>query len=512
VPTGPSSAERAAAGPAYSLLLLLRLRAGHLTRGQRVGLGLGVVVMVGLTAASVVLPGRLRLDPELVQATRQYLPAGFLAFLVTTATAVLFSGGGREALPADQVVAFPVGSTTDHLAGLVMAPLNLAWLIQTWTLLAAVSLLSAGGHLAAALLPVVLWVLAGTGVVQLLSWLVEDVRRGPRGELAVRSAAVLLVAGMVWVVATGRLLELTAATPAAWAASLTARGATGEWLPWGLGCLVLAAVAAAVVPLGALAARRTGRRPATTQARVETRRYAPRSFPRSDLRALVALDRGSVWRSAPLRRGLLLLSLLPIVVAFAGRLDWLMVPVLPGLVASGGALLFGVNAWALDARGAVWRESLPVPPRTVLLARAWVLVEVLSVAALATLVICGVRAGMPRSAELAAAVGAMVVVVLRTVASALRWSVRRPFAVDLRSVRATPAPPLVMVAYSARLAVGATVTGMAFSVLGRLFPWWWSGLLALVLAATSVLSLWRTARLWDRRTVRSAVVETVATG
>ena len=34
--------------------------------------------------------------------------------------------------------------------------------------------------------------------------------------------------------------------------------------------------------------------------------------------------------------------------------------ILPGLVASGGALLFGVNAWCLDGRGALWRESLPV--------------------------------------------------------------------------------------------------------------------------------------------------------
>jgi hypothetical protein len=217
-----------------------------------------------------------------------------------------------------------------------------------------------------------------------------------------------------------------------------------------------------------------------------------------------------VWRSAPLRRGLVLLSLLPVVVAFAGRLDWLMVPVLPGLVASGGALLFGVNAWALDARGAVWRESLPVAPRTVLVARAWVLVEVLTVASVATLLICGWRAGAPTSAELSAALCATATIALRTVASGLRWSVRRPFSVDLRSVRATPAPPLVMVGYSARLAVAATLTGLVFSVVGRLFPWWYSVVLAVVLCATSVFSLWWTGRLWERPSVRSRVVETVA--
>ena len=100
---------------------------------------------------------------------------------------------------------------------------------------------------------------------------------------------------------------------------------------------------------------------------------------------------------------------------------------------------------------------------------------------------------------------------LRTVASGLRWSVRRPFSVDLRSVRATPAPPLVMVAYSARLAIAATLTGLVFSVVGRLFTSWWiSVALAVGLCATSVLSLWWTARLWDRPSVRSRVVETVA--
>jgi hypothetical protein len=139
-----------------------------------------------------------------------------------------------------------------------------------------------------------------------------------------------------------------------------------------------------------------------------------------------------------------------------------------------------------------------------------VLVEVLTVASVATLLICGWRAGTPTASELSAAVCATVVIALRTVASGLRWSVRRPFSVDLRSVRATPAPPLVMVAYSARLAVAATLTGLVFSVVGRLFPWWYPVVLAVLLAATSVFSLWWTARLWDRPALRATVVQTVA--
>ena len=125
-------------------------------------LALGINVMAALTVAVVVVPTRLRFEPELLVAMQRYLPAGFLAFFVTTATAVLFAGGGREALPAEQAVAYPVGPTTDHLAALVMAPLNLAWLLQTWTLLFTVSALTADGNLAAAVLPVVLWLLACT--------------------------------------------------------------------------------------------------------------------------------------------------------------------------------------------------------------------------------------------------------------------------------------------------------------------------------------------------------------
>jgi hypothetical protein len=50
-------------------------------------------------------------------------------------------------------------------------------------------------------------------------------------------------------------------------------------------------------------------------------------------------------------------------------------------------------------------------------------------------------------------------------------------------------------------------------VVGRLFTtWWYPVVLATLLAATSLISLWWTARLWARPAVRSAVVETVASG
>src|SRR6185295_1179829 len=134
--------------------------------------------------------------------------------------------------------------------------------------------------------------------------------------------------------------------------------------------------------------------------RVESGSYPARALPRSPLAGLVRTDRGSVWRAVPMRRGLAVLAVGPGVVALAGDLNWPQMTILPGLVASGGALLFGVNSWCLDARGGLWRESLPVGPGAVFAARAWVLTEFLLLASLVTMVLAGLRAGLPNPAEL----------------------------------------------------------------------------------------------------------------
>ena len=209
MPTERSSADRPALpGPAASLAVLLGLWGRGLGTGARIAVVVGVALLVAITVVAVTFPSQIGFAPELTEAMRQYLPVGYLAFVVTTATAVLFGGGGREALPAEQVVAFPVGPTTDHLAGLVLAPLNLAWLLQAWTLLASVAVLTHGGHTWAAVVPVVLWLVAATVVVQWLSWVVEYVRRGPRGELVVRTTAVVVGLVIVAVVSTGHLLDV----------------------------------------------------------------------------------------------------------------------------------------------------------------------------------------------------------------------------------------------------------------------------------------------------------------
>ena len=222
--------------------------------------------------------------------------------------------------------------------------------------------------------------------------------------------------------------------------------------------------------------------------------------------ALLRADRASVWRAVPMRRGLLVLAVGPGLVAVLGDLRWESMTLLPGLVVSGGALLFGVNAWCLDGRGGRWRESLPVPPGLVFDVRAWVLAEFLLAASLLTVAIAALRAGTPAPAQVAAMAASVAVICLQVVGAAMRWSGAHPYAVDLRSARATPAPPMAMVGYSARLALSTTVTGLVFSGLARSDDWRLPVLVAVPFVCWSATRLLRARRRWVDPVERARIV------
>ena len=76
----------------------------------------------------------------------------------------------------------------------------------------------------------------------------------------------------------------------------------------------------------------------------------------------------------------------------------------------------------------------------------------------------------PTAGEAAALASCAVVVVLRVVATCMELSVTRPFRADLLGPRDTPAPPGVMAAYSARLAVSTTLVAVLFSTLAEVGP------------------------------------------
>lgn len=466
-----------------------------------------VLGMAALTVTAGVVPAYVPATDEERLEVAVLLPtamAGILAIAVVSAVA---SGGGRELVSRSHAVAFPISPTTDHLGALLLAPLNISWLIQAWVLLGATAYAVEGGGLVAAQVLMVLWLLLATALAQAIAWTVEAVRRLPRGIVAIRVVTGLLVAFAVGVQLSGRLIDLLDQIPTR---LLVVAAVSGFSTTWMIVVAIQVAAIAVSVAVGAVPAQLAARRLPHDELRSEAETRTPRPMPFSDLSALLRIDRASVWRAVPMRRGMAVLAVGPGLVALLGNLPWESVTILPGLVVSGGALLFGVNAWCLDGRGQLWRENLPVAPGLVFNARALVLAEFLGFASLITIVLASLRAGIPTSAELTAIGCTLVVVTIQVVGAAMRWSDQRPFSVDLRSARATPAPPLVMVGYSARLALCTTLTGLMFSALSRVPDPSVSLLVAVPCVAWSTARLLRTRRRWIDPVARARVVTTVS--
>lgn len=465
---------------------------------------LGGTLLVAVVPAFV--PGAGGGDQALSVLT--LMPVAFAGFLAVAVVSAVVSGGGRELLPRDQAAPYPISPTTDHLGALLLAPVNTAWLLQAWLLLGSTAYgVGATWDLVTAQVVVLLWLLVATSIAQVVAWTMEAIRRRRHGIVLMRCFSVTLLATAVWLHAQHQLIPVLDRVPTVW---LVVGGIDGFSWRWALTVAVEVAIALCAVLVGVFPAHLAARRSARDELRVESETREARPNPRSDLFALVRTDRSSVWRTVPMRRGLLVLAIGPGLVAIAGDLPWHAMTILPGLVASGGALLFGVNAWCLDGRGGLWRESLPISPQTVFTARTIVLAEFLLIASVITIVLASLRAGIPSPPELAALVATLVVVTVQVAAAGLRWSARRPFAVDLRSARATPAPPAVMVGYSTRLAVSTTLTSLVFSGLARTPSWEVSVLMAIPFLAWSTARLVRTARAWADPVRRARVVVSVA--
>ena len=486
---------------------LLRFRTSALRR--RSSSGRLVVAFLLVTVAVAVVPTVFEGAGQSQRATevRLLLPTALAGFLLLAIVSAVASGGGRELVARDQAVAFPISPTTDHLGALLLAPLNIAWLLQGWALLGSMAYSLTPGILLPAQIGILLWLGTATALAQVVAWVVEALRRRPHGIGTVRALGVLLALAALTLQLSGQLTAALDRIPTVWIVG----GLTGgvSWR-WAATLVVLVVLLLGAVVLGAVPAHLAARRTPRDEVRSESGHRPPRPMPRTVLAALVRTDRTSVWRAVPMRRGLVVLGVAPGVVAILGNLPWQTLTVLPGLVASGGALLFGVNAWCLDGRGALWRASLPVSPDAVFAARAIVLAEFLAVAAAITLALASLRAGLPTTVEFAALVSTWVVVTVQVVAASMRWSDRHPFAVDLRSARATPAPPLKMVGYSARLAVSTTLTGLVFSGLSRVPDWEASALVALVFVLWSSFRLARTRARWLDPVARARVVTAVS--
>ena len=106
------------------------------------------------------------------------MPSALGAFLLISILSGIASGGGRELLSREQGVTFPVSPTTDHLGALLLTPLNVAWLVQTWALLGSMAFANGPSGLWGAQLVMLLWIVVATCAAQVVAWAAEAVRRG----------------------------------------------------------------------------------------------------------------------------------------------------------------------------------------------------------------------------------------------------------------------------------------------------------------------------------------------
>ena len=126
-----ASARRAVADVA----ILFSFRA-QTVRRRRLARGVGIAVGL-LTLAIAVVPA---FTPGAGGPDRAFdlfllMPSAMAGLLILNVSSAVASGGGRELISRDQASPYPISPTTDHLGALVLAPLNIAWMIQAWALL-----------------------------------------------------------------------------------------------------------------------------------------------------------------------------------------------------------------------------------------------------------------------------------------------------------------------------------------------------------------------------------------
>lgn len=482
------------------------------SRPARIGLSAAVCAIPVLLALAVWAGARTGGDPR----STWVVPALFAGVAVVAVLAPLTMGGGYQLFPEDHLVAFPMRPGVVAGGSLLLSPLNLTWLAQVLGAATATGYLAGSGpRLALAALTTAVYVAFACVAGATIAWLLTGARARRSGRLAV-GALTAALGVMVWAVAaTGQGERVLDALPTSWLIPLVEQAQDGSLTRWATGFAVL--MLGAVVATGAAvracrwALTRPADRSATYGSLAPVRRRGPQ---RSAFAELVAVDRASVWRAAPLRRGVLLLATVPGFAAAVMGMEWSSIVMLPGIVAAGTGLLFGINVFCLDAGGALWLATLPHDPRTAYLAKARVLAEVCVLTSASTVLIAaGSAPAMPTGAELSAVAGALILGPALVVASCLSISVRRPHRAELRGPRDTPAPPGAMLVNTMVLSLPATVTGavLAASSYGTDRPWLPLGL-ALGLTAPVVASVLRGSRRWQDPARRAPVVATVAAG
>ena len=223
--TGASSTEPAGPPPTLGragsvwhavvdVRALLAFRIAGLRGRSRTLAAVGFGVIVLTTVLAALLPGYLPDSADRRSDVFTLLPSALVGVLVIAMISAAASGGGRELVPRDQAVAFPVSPTTDHLGALLMAPLNIAWLLQAWALLGATAFVSGvGWGLFLGQLILLVWLATATAIAQVVGWGLEWLRRGRHGTWTTRLVTVAAGLFGVYLVAGDKLVPVLEASP-----------------------------------------------------------------------------------------------------------------------------------------------------------------------------------------------------------------------------------------------------------------------------------------------------------
>jgi hypothetical protein len=441
-----------------------------------------------------------------------------LAFPVVTMITAASAAGGQELLPRAQAVAFPLHAQTIFASTVLLAPLTLVWTLQVLFLLLGTAYVARQGVAGAATVALMGCYVATASVLAYTAawtWVgIRQTRRGRRITTAL-GLAVVVPAVLAWRSGTvAAVVNLVLAPP------IAAVLAFPSWYQTALTAVVVVLTGGAAYALGTRVCTWALSRPDEGSERREARSVRRGRWSASEPRppatpftALLRVDHRSVWRSGPLRRGFETLGVAPGASAWLAQMQWSEIILLPGLVAAGAGLLFGVNAFCLDGSGAAWLETAPRPPRAAVLSKALVVVEICLLSAAVAVGLAGAGSGqLPTAGEAVSTIGALIASAMVVTAVALRQSVLRPHRADLRSARDTPAPPVVMAVHALRLTAVATLLCVLLGVAVQV-----GGAPTAVAAAVAAVALaaWhlvRTGARWADPDVRRQVVVRVASG
>lgn len=478
-------------------------------------------VRVGLLVAAALVPylgfvsilSRGSVESAALVAAVNAAPAAFLGFGVLAVVAPL-TAGGSELFPTEQLVAYPIRPATHFLSSLVLAPVNLVWIVQLLVLTAETGFLTLDQpYLGQGALTSLLLVLACTSIGQAMAWVVAGLRRSRNGRVLLRTTLGIVAASALVVIRTGHshdVVERSFGPPVARAVTAGGAGDLAGWLPT-TGLLALLTVLGLLV--GVRACHWALRRPADRGADKTSREVSRRQAPASAYQALVATDRASVWRAPALRRGALVLAIMPGVAAAGVGLPWKSLVFMPGLVAAGGGLLFGFNAFCLDASGATWLASLPHSPGLLARAKTRVTAEAVLLGAGLAAVLGSLRAvGVPTSTQVMAIVASTLGCSLLVVALCLSSAVRKPYRADLTGPRDAVAPPGAMVLTSVRLVLPTALLGGVLELSADAPEWWLPLAIATPVALLSTVWISTSLRRYDDPFRRSRIVSVVSAG